>query len=77
MGFSRGPLKGDPVKSYRVPNIDSKKSKIPITLIIGENDAKNKTIAINYIDGIESKNIEISEGMKSIKNILKEPVFKL
>ena len=56
---------------------DSKKLKIPVTLIIGENDAKNNTIAINYIDGIESKDIEISEGMKSIKNILKEPVFKL
>ncbi len=56
---------------------DSKKSKIPVTLIIGENDAKNNTIAINYIDGVESKDIKISDGMKSIKNILKEPVFKL
>ena len=56
---------------------DSKKLKIPITLIIGENDSKNNTLAINFINGDDSKDIDLSEGIKSINKALKKPTFKL
>jgi len=76
------------LKKYRV-NIDdrnirlgekiheSKKLKIPVTLIIGENDSKNSTVALNFINGDEYKDIELSEGIKSINRTLKKPIFKL
>jgi threonyl-tRNA synthetase len=76
------------LKKYRV-NIDdrnirlgekiheSKKLKIPVTLIIGENDSKNTTIALNFINGDEYKDIELSEGIKSINKTLKKPIFKI
>ena len=76
------------LKKYRV-NIDdrnirlgekiheSKKLKIPVTLIIGENDSKNSTVALNFINGDEYKDIELSEGIKSINKTLKKPIFKL
>ena len=76
------------LKKYRV-NIDdrnirlgekiheSKKLKIPVTLIIGENDSNNNTIALNFINGDENKDIELSEGIKSINKTLKKPIFKL
>ena len=76
------------LKKYRV-NIDdrnirlgekiheSKKLKIPVTLIIGENDSKNYTVALNFINGDEYKDIELSEGIKSINKTLKKPIFKL
>ena len=76
------------LKKYRV-NIDdrnirlgeklheSKKLKIPVTLIIGENDSKNNTVALNFITGDEYKDIELAEGIKSINKTLKKPTFKL
>ena len=76
------------LKNYRL-NIDdrnirlgeklheSKKLKIPITLIIGENDSKNNTLAINHIDGNNKKDIEIKEGIKVINKMLKKPKFIL
>ena len=76
------------LKKYRI-NIDdrnvrlgekihnSKKMKYPITLIIGEKDSKNNTIAINFLNGVESKDIKLSEGIKSINKALKTPTFKL
>ncbi len=56
---------------------DSKKMKIPITLIIGENDRNNNTVAINYASGEETKDINLEEGIKSINKVLKKPTFKL
>ena len=56
---------------------ESRKNKIPVTLIIGEKDAKNKSVAINYLDGSEEQDIELSEGIKSINKKLKKPVFKI
>jgi len=56
---------------------ESKKLKIPVTLIIGENDSKNNTVALNFINGDEYKDIELSEGIKSINKTLKKPIFKL
>ena len=42
-----------------------------------ENDAKNKSIAINYLDGSEEKDIDFKLGIKSINKKLKKPVFKI
>ena len=51
--------------------------KIPITLIIGENDSKNNTVAINYLSGEETKDISLEHGLKSINKVLNKPKFKL
>ena len=56
---------------------ESKKLKIPVTLIIGENDSKNNTVALNFINGDEYKDIELPEGIKYINKSLKKPIFKL
>ena len=56
---------------------ESKKMKIPITLIIGENDSKNNTVAINYLSGEETKDISLEHGLKSINKALNKPKFKL
>ena len=56
---------------------DSKKQNIPITLIIGENDSLNNTMAINFLDSNNLKDIEVSEGIKYINKTLKKPVFKI
>ena len=56
---------------------ESKKMKIPITLIIGENDSKNNTVAINYLSGEESKDISLEQGLKTINKVLSTPKFKL
>ena len=56
---------------------ESRKNKVPVTLIIGEKDVKNKSVAINYLDGSEEQDIELSEGIKSINKKLKKPVFKI
>ena len=51
--------------------------KVPVIIIIGDNDTSNKTMAINYSDGINNQDIEITEGIKSIKKYLKEPLLKI
>ena len=56
---------------------DSKKQNIPITLIIGENDSLNNTMAINFLDSNNLKDIQVSEGIKYINKTLKKPVFKI
>jgi len=56
---------------------ESRKNKVPVTLIIGEKDAKNKSVAINYLDGSEEQDIDLNEGIKSINKKLKKPVFKI
>ena len=39
--------------------------------------AASKSVAINYLDGSEEQDIELSEGIKSINKKLKKPVFKI
>ena len=56
---------------------DSKKMKVPITLIIGENDSNNNTVAINYARGEGTKDINLEDGIKAINKVLKKPTFKL
>ena len=56
---------------------NSEKSKTPIQIIIGEQDNEKNTIALN-IHGVDnSKDIDYEEGLKIIRNILKEPEFNL
>ena len=51
--------------------------KVPVIIIIGDKDTSNNTMAINYSDGRNNQDIEISEGIKSIKKYLKEPLLKV
>ena len=56
---------------------NSEKSKTPIQIIIGEQDNKKDTIALNIHGEDNSKDIDYKEGLKIIRNTLKEPEFKL
>ena len=56
---------------------NSEKSKTPIQIIIGEQDNEKDTIALNIYGEDNSKDIDYKEGLKIIRNTLKEPEFKL
>ena len=56
---------------------NSEKSKTPIQIIIGEQDNENDTIALNIYGEDNSKDIDYKEGLKIIRNTLKEPEFNL
>ncbi len=56
---------------------NSEKVKTPIQIIIGEKDDKNNTMAINVFGKDNNKDIDYKEGIKTIKEILKEPEFNL
>ena len=56
---------------------NSEKSKTPIQIIIGEQDNEKDTIALNIHGEDNSKDIDYKEGLKIIRNTLKEPEFKL
>ena len=56
---------------------NSEKSKTPIQIIIGEQDNKKDTIALNIHGEDNSKDIDYKEGLKIIRNTLKEPEFNL
>jgi threonyl-tRNA synthetase len=56
---------------------NSEKVKTPIQIIIGEKDDKNNTMAINVLGKDNNKDIDYKEGIKTIKEILKEPEFNL
>jgi len=47
--------------------------KVPIIIVIGDNDKSNKTLAINFSDGRNEQNIEINSGIKKINNFLQIP----
>ena len=55
----------------------SEKSKTPIQIIIGEQDNEKDTIALNIYGEDNSKDIDYKEGLKIIRNTLKEPEFNL
>ena len=56
---------------------NSEKSKTPIQIIIGEQDNEKDTIALNIYGEDNSKDIDYKEGLKIIRNTLKEPEFNL
>ena len=51
--------------------------KIPVIIIIGDNDISNKTLAINFSDGRNEQDIKINAGLSSINKYLKEPLLKI
>ena len=56
---------------------DASKEKVPVTIIIGEQDVSSRTMALNIHEKDNQKDIKLEEGIKQIKNILKIPKFKL
>ncbi len=56
---------------------NSEKSKTPIQIIIGEQDNEKDTIALNIYGEDNTKDIDYKEGLKIIRNTLKEPEFNL
>ena len=55
----------------------SEKNKTPIQLIIGSNDAKNGTLALNIYNEENMKDAKVSEALDIIHEHLKEPIFDL
>ena len=58
-------------------NGDASKEKVPVTIIIGEQDVSSRTMALNIHEKDNQKDIKLEEGIKQIKNVLKIPKFKL
>ena len=56
---------------------DASKEKVPVTIIIGEQDVSSRTMALNIHEKDNQKDIKLEEGIKQIKNVLKIPKFKL
>ena len=56
---------------------DSTKEKVPISIIIGENDVSLRTMALNIHNQDNQKDIKLEDGIKQIKNVIKVPKFKL
>ena len=86
INYSKGVLKI--LKKYRVKhdylNIrlsekikKYKLLKIPIIIIVGDEDKKSNTIAINFSDGRNIQNIDIKLAIKLIKEYLKIPKVKI
>jgi len=55
----------------------SEKNKTPMQLIIGSNDAKNGTLALNIYNEENMKDAKVSEALDIIHEHLKEPIFDL
>ena len=55
----------------------SEKNKTPIQLIIGSNDVKNKTLALNIYNDENMKDVKVSEALNIIHEQLKEPIFDI
>ena len=56
---------------------DASKEKVPVSIIIGENDVNLRTMALNIYSQDNQKDIKLEDGIKQIKNLLKVPKFKL
>ncbi len=56
---------------------DSTKEKVPVSIIIGENDVSLRTMALNIHNQDNQKDIKLEDGIKQIKNVIKVPKFKL
>ena len=55
----------------------SEKNKTPIQLIIGSNDAKNGTLALNIYNEENMKDAKVSKALDIIHEQLKEPIFDI
>ena len=55
----------------------SEKNKTPIQLIIGSNDVKNETLALNIYNDENMKDVKVSEALNIIHEQLKEPIFDI
>jgi threonyl-tRNA synthetase len=55
----------------------SEKNKTPIQLIIGSNDVKNETLALNIYKDENMKDVKVSEALNIIHEQLKEPIFDI
>ena len=51
--------------------------KIPIIIVVGNNDMQNDTIAINFSDGRNEQDITKKEGLRIINDYLKVPKLKI
>ena len=56
---------------------DASKEKVPVSIIIGENDVNLRTMALNIYSQDNQKDIKLEDGIKQIKSLLKVPKFKL
>ena len=54
---------------------NSEKLRTPIQMIIGENDKENSTVALNFKDLDNEKDISLKDAIQKIDDYLKEPVF--
>ena len=55
----------------------SQKNKTPIQMIVGENDIKKSTVALNVHNKDNLKDINLANAIKIIKDELKEPEFTI
>ena len=55
----------------------SQKNKTPIQMIVGENDIKKSTVALNVHNKDNLKDINLTNAIKIIKDELKEPEFTI
>ena len=58
------------IKKYKL-------QKIPVIIVVGNNDMKNETIAINFSDGRNEQDISTKEGVRMINDYLKVPKLKI
>ena len=56
---------------------NSEKLRTPIQMIIGENDKENSTVAINFKNLDNEKDISLNDAIQKIADYLKEPEFNL
>ena len=56
---------------------NSEKLRTPIQMIIGESDKENNTVALNFKDLDNEKDLSLKEAIQKITDYLKEPEFKL
>ena len=58
------------IKKYKL-------QKIPVIIVVGNNDMQNDTIAINFSDGRNEQDITKKEGLRIINDYLKVPKLKI
>ena len=56
---------------------NSEKLRTPIQMIIGENDKENSTVALNFKNLDNEKDLSLKDAIQKIADYLKEPEFNL
>ena len=56
---------------------NSEKLRTPIQMIIGENDKENSTVALNFKNLDNEKDLSLNDAIQKIADYLKEPEFNL